>query len=213
MHVVKREIDEGEYVFRRDFLFDKAERTPIDYEERQIMEERKDLIPWIEKIMKGEKKIEETEFKQVSKIEEGTYFPRLSTEVHGHIDWTLSAQELERFILAFSHPYKGASTTIKGKKIRILDCNLHKSCNIHPFLFGLILFKGKESLRVACKGGIIQIKLEDINTGTTNIKINQGDRFVSSLAMLKEAFSTRVYFRSGEELRRYHKLEESLEGQ
>ena len=114
MHVVKKEIDEGEYVFRRDFLFDKSERTPKDYEKRQIMEERKDLILWIKRIMTGKERLEEIELGKVSKPKKHLF--QGYQQSYGYIDWTISAKELERFVLAFSHPYKGASTTSRGKE-------------------------------------------------------------------------------------------------
>ena len=47
MHLVTTRIDEGAWIFRKDFMFSDSERIPEELEKRQQTEEAKHLVPWI----------------------------------------------------------------------------------------------------------------------------------------------------------------------
>ena len=49
------------------------------------------------------------------------YWPRLSTEHHGYVDWSWSLKDIERFICAFDEPYPGASTYIGSRKVHLKE--------------------------------------------------------------------------------------------
>ena len=56
-------------------------------------------------------------FKQINYM--SSYWPRLSSEINGWIDWNISGLDLELFIRAFDNPYKGAMTNWRGEKVYI----------------------------------------------------------------------------------------------
>ena len=167
MHLVSQKIDEGAVVFRHDFLFADNEREPGQYERRQNEEEIYQMMPWVQNIISGKHKLDNEKYKNTEKSY-STYFPRLCTDIHGYIDWSLAFEDLESFILAFSRPYMGSSTFIKGEKVRIFDIRLQRKENIHPFLKGLVLSKTEKDLNVACSDGVISIRLEDIKKKIKN---------------------------------------------
>jgi len=194
MHYVTTRIDEGGCVFRKDFNFLDDERTPHDHEERQLREETYYLIPWVKEVISGQTNV--TELPSTNELESHThsYFPRLCTDLHGYIDWSLAAQDLETFVLAFSIPYQGAATFLKGEKVRIMDCCVNDSRPMHPFTLGLVLHKDSEEIIVACNGGTISIKHGDLKFGGSSCTVNIGDRFFTPSATLEKSLSTRVFY-------------------
>jgi len=52
------------------------------------------------------------------------------------IDWSKSAEFIHRFINAVGYPYKGASTLMDGKKIRIIDTEPLPDIEIENRSFG-----------------------------------------------------------------------------
>jgi methionyl-tRNA formyltransferase len=82
-----------------------------------------------------------------------TYEPPCDDAV-ASVDWQKSAKDLYNLIRGCD-PQPGAHTTIKGKKVRLYDAELHPSAmEKHP---GEILSMEKTALRVAAKDGIIEI--------------------------------------------------------
>ena len=76
-----------------------------------------------------------------------TYFPRLSTNDNGWIDWSLKIESLFNFISAFDDPYQGARTYYKKEPVRLKNVNLTKSDQIfHPYQYGIIYRKSKNFL-------------------------------------------------------------------
>jgi len=195
MHMVTAEIDEGACVFRKDFMFSDDERIPEDLERRQLIEEANHLIPWIKQVICGEIDLAELSSERHSESGPGSYFPRLSSELHGCINWSLSIKDLESFIHAFSRPYPGAYTFIKGAKTHIMDLRIHKESCMHPFTYGLILDAGPENLLVACNGGSILIRNNDLRIESGDIRLNPGDRFFTPLPTLQKALSSRAFFK------------------
>ena len=194
MHFVTTKIDEGACVFRKDFTFSDDERMPCDMENRQIKEESKYLIPWIEQVVFGQAELSQLKSFLVPKDKLGSYFPRLSSDLHGGIDWSLSIHDLESFVLAFSRPYSGAFTFIKDHKVRILDFNIERKCYTHPFTYGLILGVGPEGLLVSCNGGVISIKNENLCVDVCGFSIKPGDRFYTPELILQKALQSRVFY-------------------
>tara|TARA_Y100000589_G_C27103165_1_gene608937 strand:+ start:265 stop:1281 length:1017 start_codon:yes stop_codon:yes gene_type:complete len=194
IHLISDTIDEGEIIFKKNFVFDNAERLPVDFEERQLREDKKHIIKHIEKIIKGEVSINDRNNIEFEKNNIETYFPRLKTDFHALIDWQLNIDDLEKFILAFSHPYSGAFTNYKQIKISIFDLKIISKEYIHPFIYGQILFTNQDEVIVAVNGGIISFKQCDIKKSDPEIIIKAGERLYSNYEDLIEIKSSRVFF-------------------
>jgi methionyl-tRNA formyltransferase len=195
MHFVTEEIDEGPCVFRKDFVFSDSERIPLDHEIRQLKEDEDNLIPWLESVIAGENSLTPLG-SEADSFNLGTYFPRLSSDFHGYIDWRMPVNDLKSFILAFSKPYSGASTFIKGKKTRIFDCFIREKCFMHPLTRGLVLSRSEDHITVACESGIIEIELGNLKFENEPCKIAKGDRFYTPESHLQEALNSRTFFNS-----------------
>lgn len=209
MHFVSTKIDEGACVFRKDFLFSEEERLPRDLEERQIEEESKHLVPWICKVALGEIDLSKSSCDKKADLDSGSYFPRLSTDLHGCINWSLSLKDLESFIWAFSSPYQGAYTYIKGHKARIMDAHIVEKKHMHPFTYGLIINADEEGYLVSCNGGVISIKRKDLHIKTSEFRINCGDRLYTPADILQRALSSRAFYKpNGLDIRDYALISE-----
>ena len=207
MHQISKKIDEGKCLFRHDFIFDRNERLPHDYECRQRHEEQLFLLPWLEKILKCEIDVHNVLVPQCkSKVISPSYYPRISNDLHGFINWCWDVYELEAFILAFANPYLGAITYLKGKKVRIANCAVvEMDICVHPFSFGIIIDRDEDSITVACKGGALRILLNDIVFELQPVSIGLGDRFFTPYECLSRALATRVFFKpDGASAREYH---------
>ena len=196
MHFVSPQIDEGDCVFRHDFQFSEDERLPIDYELRQEQEEKNSLIPWLVAVIKRELILKPIKG-SLSGIDLGSYFPRLSTDLHGYIDWNMQIYDLESFICAFSRPYSGASTFLKGARCRLLDCFIYDLRVMHPFTWGLIISLNNDSILVSVNGGLIKISFSDISFDSETKGFFQGDRLITPGEFTRKAISSRAYYDSG----------------
>ena len=106
------------------------------------------------------------------------HFPRLISSTNSFIDWSNSAEEIVRFINAFSDPYTGAISFFKKKKIFFKDAKLIKKNNFHSYTAGLIVNITDTNILIAAKEGVINIR--DVkNEKKNNLikKLKVGDRF------------------------------------
>ena len=194
MHFISPEIDAGDCIFRHNFLFSDKERLPKDYELRQAKEDNDNLMPWLISIIKNEEMLKPIK-DSPSSIHTGSYFPRISTDLHGYIDWKMQAHAIESFIHAFSRPYPGASTFLKGAKLRLFDCHIHALCEMHPFTWGLITASSHEWIHIAVNGGVIKIDTRDIYFESEAKKLLAGDRLITPEKYIISAMSSRAYFK------------------
>jgi len=205
MHYVNTEIDEGKIVFRHNFSFSNNEILPYHYEERQLKEDRENIIPWIDSILKEPSKLKG--LKKTNNNNQESYFPRLTTEIHGFINWEININSLQRNIRAFSRPYPGAKTYIKGQEVRIFDCEILQEKYFHPFLAGLVLHQNNEYYQIAAEGGLIGIKKDDVFLINKKTKICSGDRFYTPSHYLEKAYTSRAFFNpDGQKIVDYNNL-------
>lgn len=73
------------------------------------------------------------------------------------IDWNQKASYIKRFIDAVGEPYKGASTTISGDKIRIYNAVEEQDVQIINRDFGKIIFMRDGHPVVVCGEGLLKI--------------------------------------------------------
>jgi methionyl-tRNA formyltransferase len=118
-----------------------------------------------------------------------TYWPRLSTDHHGWIDWSWDASEIERFVLAFSTPYRGASTTLDGQRVHVMDAYAVLSeASFHPFQAGLVYRALPGRLFVAARQSAIVItSIRSPSGGELREPVRAGARFVTPYDKLDDA--------------------------
>ena len=124
----------------------------------------------------------------------GNYFPRLNTDVHGYIDWTMEPNEIVRFILAFDDPYSGASTFLRNEKVRLKDVHLHRGeVACHKFMSGLVLRHDGEWIVVSLGNDYCLLVEAVISEEDTNIiqDVKVGDRFYTPRTFLDNALAHR----------------------
>jgi len=148
------EVDKGEILAKYDFLYSSANDNPNVRFERNQEELKKKLPEFMSNYS-----LENTFQQQIDANQESEYWPRLSTEIHGWIDWSWSALDILRFISAFSSPYPGARTRLGNDVILIRSGKILELRDFHPFSAGIILRKkGEIWLAVACRDAILELE-------------------------------------------------------
>ncbi len=181
LHVVTQRIDLGEIImFSRKMRIDKKS-FPINYVK---MTERlsSNLIRKFLNKIKNKSKIELFPQNENLRIFSRKYI----SSVNGEIDWNWKGSEIEKFVRAFSYPYKGAYTFInkkKNKKIFIKKIKYTKKIS-HPFLIGKIFQydSDKKVIKIFVRDGFVSINLNDIviNKNKTFLNGLEGKYFISS---------------------------------
>jgi methionyl-tRNA formyltransferase len=195
LHQVDGGVDTGDLIATDEFIYPPTARTPEDYGKIYLNKNLDFVIDFIEAHRSG------TELVKPIRQSEwfSTYWPRLNTELNGYVDWSLSADEIERFICAFDAPYKGASAFLNGKKVflRKVSISTQDGC-FHSFQSGLIYRKSKEWICVAIRGATLIIEEmldEDNNNILNNVKV--GDRLYTPQSFLESAMDRVIYTPAG----------------
>lgn len=74
------------------------------------------------------------------------------------IDWNMPASFIKRYIDALGYPYKGASTTMSGISIRIVNAQVADDLNISNRTAGKVIFIKEGMPHVVCGSGILKIE-------------------------------------------------------
>jgi methionyl-tRNA formyltransferase len=191
LHKIDPGVDTGEIVKYEEYVFPADCRKPVDYQEYTLQMYLEFLEEFIKEVLAGEV------FSLIPQQESfSIYFPRLHTDVHGFIDWSWTAEEIESFICAFDTPYKGASTFIEGTRVRLKDCHLTKSDGtFHPFQFGIIYRIAEYGLFVAAKGGsLIMGSVENEEGKSILEKMRLGGRFYTPVDHIEKAKTFRAVY-------------------
>lgn len=190
LHRIDGKIDEGEIVALDEFLYPANFRKPIEYENLYIKKNLEFLTNFLAKYRTTNTFIPVMQSEYFS-----TYWPRLSTEVNGWINWSLDPTDLEKFICAFDEPYCGAQTLLNGKKVMIKDVCLSPQDGVfHPYQTGIIYRKARSWICVAIKGSTLVIeKLYDENGDDILGLVNVGDRFLTPFSYLESSFARPLY--------------------
>jgi methionyl-tRNA formyltransferase len=197
-HVVVPTIDAGDVLLSEEYRFPAWCTTPADYAE--VANEREaDLV---DEFLTGVAEGREFELESQSSYL-SSYWPRLSTEEHGYIDWDWHLDEVVQFTRAFSDPYEGAKTFVKGTEVRLKDCEAFSADGtFHPFQTGILYRKHDGRGYVATKEGTLIVgQLLDSDDTPYLSEVSVGDRFYTPDERLEQAKRTRVRFTPTEMVR------------
>lgn len=186
----------GEETFHRgpliksgSYLQPETARTPEDYFATAVAEERSFVGEFLDQVERGER------FEAHALDESAaSYFPFLYTKVHGWIDWSCTASEVDRFIGAFGDPYPGASTYWRKQRVFLKDAT-REAGSFHPFASGLVFRNDARGVWIALADGAVLVKrviAEDGADLTGEIAI--GSRFVTPAAVLDTARASEIVY-------------------
>lgn len=191
LHVIDGGVDTGDIVAFREFLYPAFCRTPADYMAYYAEQNFGFVSEFLQRAFSGTTAVPlkgQPEYLS-------THWPRLNTNIHGWIDWSWRAEQLDRFICAFDEPYAGAQTLWNGEPIRVKSVLAdYADINCHPAQSGIVFRKNQNWLVVACNGGNIIVQCV-LNSAGKDIldRVRVGDRFSTPQAMLEQR-SERVMY-------------------
>lgn len=116
VHFVDEGIDTGDIIVQ--------ERVPINLEDTSIKVLQRSLPLYPQLVLDAINQIEKGKVKPIKQsTSQGTYFPK-RTPKDGLINWQSTSLEIYNFIRALTHPYPGAFTYHKDKKLYVWDSSL-----------------------------------------------------------------------------------------
>lgn len=172
LHIVTKRIDLGDIIMLSKKAKVKKKPFPFDYIKINEKLSKSLLKKFLIKIKKNFK------FELFPQNQNLRFFSKkYISNINGEIDWGWTGNEIEKFIRAFSNPYKGAFTFIENskRKIFIKKITFVKSVS-HPYLIGKIFQYNAKSntIKICVIDGFISINLEDV-------KINKNKNFLHKL--------------------------------
>lgn len=90
-------------------------------------------------------------------------------ETDYHIDWNMSAAQIQHFINCVGFPYKGALTSDGLKEFRVLESEIYPDVTIENRDVGKVLFLDKGLPVVVCRTGLL--KITDLRDENYQVKI------------------------------------------
>lgn len=190
-HLIESGIDTGEIIITDEYQFDKSCTTPAEH----VAYANEQEVEIVAELLRGI--ADKRDFETTSQQEYlSSYWPRLSTEEHGYVDWEWSLEEIVQFIRAFSDPYEGAKSMINGTEVRLKNVeSFHGDGTFHPFQTGIIYRKNSERGYVSTPDGSLIIESIVDEGGVEMLSdVTLGDRFYTPSERLERAQKTRVHF-------------------
>ena len=161
VHLLDKKIDTGFAIINKTFSFPANIRNSLDKMQKFSFKfQKKIILDFMKKIINKKS----FQLKKIQHKNDSFYWPRLDTKKNAWIDWSWNTKEISNFINAFSYPYEGASTILKGKIVRIHNANIiNEKINFHPFQYGLIYKVLNNKAYIASKNKGIEIDLKYLN--------------------------------------------------
>lgn len=191
LHQVTVGVDRGPIVYVREFVFPNHCRIVDEHFRYYIGENVGFVSEFLALVEKG----------HIFALSEqpdylGTYWPRLSTENQGWLNWSWTREEILSFICAFDDPYQGVSTLIGDERVYIKKAfPITTDGTFHPFQQGLVYRKSKDAIFVVSKeGGIGISELRDSNGKDLRSTVKLGDRLFTPSEMLDAAMQYRAVY-------------------
>lgn len=191
------ETDTGEILDFEEFVYPPACRVPADYETYYVEQNAGFLGRFLLQARRGQwpRRAPLAQPEYLS-----SFFPRLSSQVNGWINWDWPLEEVERFVCAFDDPYPGAQTMRNGRVVRLKGVLAQRNdgCH-HPSQSGLVYRSNGRWLMVACgEGELIVQKVLDSRDRDLVGEIRAGERFVTPARRLESAKATAYFTPAGE---------------
>lgn len=183
-HRLTAGIDEGPVLAWEEFIYPPHCRKPIDY----IAEYENRTLAFVLNLIntwQGWDKQQNTHQPEYL----SSYWPRLLAPVNGWVNFSWTATELERFILAFDEPYGGARCRLNGEELVIRDAYAQQMDGYtHPFQQGLVYRNNGSWINVAVNGGELLIKdIRNCKGENIILQITPGDRLYTTADDLTQA--------------------------
>lgn len=180
-------VDQGKILARFNFKYTDEHYYP----ELRMQENSKQILLSLkfamDKIMR--KSQDSLSYIDISQTE---HWPRLSTAIHGWIDWRWSSSEIVRFIHAFGEPFEGAKTELIGHVVYFRQANIIDKGSFHPFGAGTIIrHQSDEQIDVVSSDGIIRVNA--IIPEALHRNSIRGLRFHTSVDKLETAKKTNLF--------------------
>lgn len=183
LHILDTRIDGGSLILSEKFFAMDKLATVLEVNELQQSVLEKLLDRFFSLLQSGKP----LDLEHQSGQQRSHYFPALSAEHNGWINWDWSGAEILSFIKAFSLPYSGASTLHNGRRLRVLNADfVGTEGTLHPFARGVIVGKIHDVCRVAVDGGEIILRQGDIEVAPAP-GLREGDRLYTPHAYLDGA--------------------------
>ena len=176
--------DSGDIVESESYRFPASARIPQDYFNHSARKDLAFVLEFLRQVNRG-KEFSLTRLRE----ERSIFFPRLNTRLHGFIDWSWSAMELERFLAAFDRPYAGASSFLQDRRFFLRAARaLRNEGDFHPYQAGLIYRMTKDAVFIATRGGAIRVTEVLDEEGVNALdRLETGLRFHTPQEQLEEA--------------------------
>ena len=189
-------IDSGDFLIDEPFTYPNHLVTPSDFSNYTNQKLISVLTDFISHFTSDYSSIDLTPQDHSS----SSYFPRLSSDIHGWIDWKWSAPDIVSFVNAFSYPYSGAkarSTHDSDSVVHILSASFTPNEHFfHPFKSGLVYRISSDNLYVALKQHTLVISdFNIVSDNPASRAIRVGDRLFSFYSDLDLAMSTRSFYK------------------
>lgn len=191
IHEMTPRIDAGKILLQKKIKFNASDVTPLSRDKLRHEVSIKLIDEFFLRILN------EIDFDGTDQDDSiSTYWPRLSTEENGFINWSWNLSEILNFIKAFEEPYLGASTYVNGRLVHLRRPDIEEEGKyFHPFLHGLVFRKHNEKLFIATKGGVLTISDVRSEEGLSSFHlIKLGDRLFTPSTQLDAAMSYRAVY-------------------
>jgi methionyl-tRNA formyltransferase len=191
IHLVDSGVDTGPIVVATNYFFPAHCTKPSEYQDVACRENWLLLRRFLDDVESN------TDFLLIPQAQDAsTYWPRLSTDVHGCIDWSWRADEIRRFVCAFDDPYKGAWTFLRGQRVHLKDClSDMDDGTFHPFQRGLIYKRSPGAVFVAARDGNLVVRQVTDESGASVFdRLRAGDRFYTPNTELEAAVQYRARY-------------------
>jgi methionyl-tRNA formyltransferase len=168
-----REFDRGDIIGQRKIKI----QYPLKVQEaiELISRQYAELVVEIsKKIISGKKIIARKQ------REEGASYSLWRSEDDYRIDWSKSASYIKRFIDSVGYPYKGASSFLENRLVRISEADVQPDVKVEDRMAGKVIFMRDGFPVVVCGQGLLKItSLTDDKTGTSLLPLKKfRSRFV-----------------------------------
>lgn len=152
IHLITEGIDAGPMLYRETKNIKVSKPTQDDMNAVNMSLSIKALHQFLDDLEYGKEMKESFQDNEAA-----IYLPQLYTELNGAIDWSWTADEIERFVRTFGPPFPGAFTFYNNKKISILKSFVEKaSIRCHPFYAGRIIGKKSDgAVKIATKEDVL----------------------------------------------------------